>query len=119
MAIEEIFERINSNNNETFCERLKNDPHWEDIDCEILETEDIAFLEKFISGKLEEKEIDERLNNLEKSGLSAEDTSYALAAMLKNKLLGQEGFKRHEMREREMERKKQRKQPSTEETTTA
>lgn len=87
-----------------------NNPHWEDINFDEIEQDDVLLLDKFEEGKLTEKEVDQRIEELEKEGKDSDDSSYALSTMLKNKLIGQEGFKKNKKHEQE----RQEKQSSTE-----
>ncbi|KKP98836.1 MAG: hypothetical protein US71_C0002G0054 [Parcubacteria group bacterium GW2011_GWD2_38_12] len=90
MSIENGFEQ--SNDAEILCNNLHNqiadDPHWSDINCAKMEAEDAGLISKFTSGELSDDDIDERMDELrEVDRNNQKDSSYVLAALLKNKLI--------------------------------
>ena len=87
--MEKNFEKLNKEENfsEKFRIKTADDPHWENIDSGQIEESDVLLLNKFEKGNLTEKEIDQRIKELEKEGKKFDNSSYALSAMLKNKLI--------------------------------
>lgn len=66
---------------------FKDNPHFENIEWDELEAEDIALLDKFAHGKLAESDILERTAVLDEEGRSRGDSSVDLSALLLNKLI--------------------------------
>lgn len=97
MAIENGFEQLNAA--EILCNNLHNqiadDPHWSDINCAKMEDEDAGLISKFTSGELSDDDIDKRMDQLKKINRNNQrDSSYVLAALLKNKLVAGKYWKR-------------------------
>ncbi|MEK7548969.1 MAG: hypothetical protein AAB496_00540 [Patescibacteria group bacterium] len=90
MEIEGGFEQLNSA--EMLCHQLQiemaGDPHWGDIDCHKIEEQDALLLQKFMGGELMEEDLNKRIEELEESGkCDPGDSSCALAALLRNKII--------------------------------
>lgn len=97
MSIEGNFEQLNSA--ERLCNYLHNqtagDPHWSEINCAKMEDEDVILINKFMSEELKDGDIDERMERLGEFGRdNQKDSSYVLAALLKNKLIAKKYWKR-------------------------
>lgn len=97
MSIEGNFEQLNSA--EILCNHLHNqtagDPHWSEIDCAKIESEDVVLINKFMNGELSDGDINERVERLGEFGRdNQKDSSYVLAALLKNKLIAKKYWKR-------------------------
>ena len=99
MAIEGGFEQLN--NAETLCHYLHNrtfsDSHWLEINCAKMEDEDAILINKFINRELSDDDIDERMERLKEADRNNQkDSSYVLAALLKNKLVANRHWERKE-----------------------
>lgn len=101
MSIEGNFEQLN--NAEILCNHLHNqtasDPHWSEIDCAKIESDDVVLINKFMNEELGDDDIDKRMERLKEADRdNQKDSSYALAALLKNKLIAKKYWKRRDDR---------------------
>ncbi|KKR88795.1 MAG: hypothetical protein UW50_C0001G0129 [Candidatus Wolfebacteria bacterium GW2011_GWA1_44_24] len=109
MAIESNFENLNSG--QFLCNNLRgktgNDPHWQEINCGKIEIADADLIGKFFGGILTEEDVDKRteeLENLRKEGEDVSESSYALAGLLKNKIIALKGYRKSKEREENSDR---------------